>query len=497
MEHHDVLSRPSLASPAARGSVINHLFRTKSIEQILADANHPIHRLKKTLTAWDLTCLGIGAIIGTGIFVLIGTAIVGDAHRPGAGPGIVLSFILSGLTCALAALCYAEMSAMIPAAGSAYTFSYATLGELLAWLTGWNLILEYGVACVAVAIGWSGYFNNLLELAGIHLPVWATRAPGSDGGIANIPAALIVLLVTVILVVGIKESARATGIVVLIKLAVILFFIAIGSTSIDPANWTPFMPQGFAGVGAAAAIVFFAYIGFDAVSTAAEEAKNPTRDVPIGIIGSLSICTLLYIAVAAVLTGLIPSSQIDIHAPVAEALRLVGFKWGAAVIAIGAVAGITSVLVVMMLGQIRVFFAMSRDQLLGTWLSKVHPRFGTPHRATILTGIAVAILSAFIPIGEAADMTNIGTFFAFVLVCIGVIVLRYTKPDHPRPFRLPFMPVVPILGTMACLGLMWQLPQLTWIRFVLWTVLGIVIYMVYGLRHSRLSTGVIETASRP
>jgi basic amino acid/polyamine antiporter, APA family len=498
MDRDDVLSQPTVAPSAAdRGPVISHLFRTKPIEDILADADHPTHRLKKSLTAWDLTCLGIGAIIGTGIFVLIGTAIVGDAHRPGAGPGIVLSFILSGLTCALAALCYAEMSAMIPVAGSAYTFSYATLGELLAWLTGWNLILEYGVACVAVAIGWSGYFNNLLELAGIQLPVWATRAPGgSDGGIANIPAAIIVLLVTVILVVGIKESARATGVVVLIKLAVILFFIAIGSTSIDPSNWTPFMPQGFAGVGAAAAIVFFAYIGFDAVSTAAEEAKNPTRDVPIGIIGSLSVCTLLYIAVAAVLTGLIPSSKIDIHAPVAEALRLAGFKWGAAVIAIGAVAGITSVLVVMMLGQIRVFFAMSRDHLLGTWLAKVHPRFGTPHRATILTGVAIAILSAFIPIGEAADMTNIGTFFAFVLVCIGVIVLRYTKPDYPRPFRLPFMPVVPIMGTMACLGLMWQLPQLTWIRFAVWTIIGIVIYLTYGLKHSRLSNQQPASTSR-
>jgi len=473
--------------------VIRQIFRTKSIEQILADADHPTHRLKKTLTAWDLTCLGIGAIIGTGIFVLIGTAIVGDAHRPGAGPGIVLSFILSGLTCALAALCYAEMSAMIPAAGSAYTFSYATLGELLAWLTGWNLILEYGVACVAVAIGWSGYFNNLLKLAGLDLPHWAIHPPGgADGGIANFPAAIIVLLVTIILVVGIKESARATGIIVVIKLAVILFFIGIGSTSINPENWTPFMPQGIAGVGAAAAIVFFAYIGFDAVTTAAEEAKNPKRDVPIGIIGSLVACTVLYIAVAAVLTGLVPTSQIDIHAPVAEALRLAGFKWGAAVIALGAVAGITSVLVVMMLGQIRVFFAMSRDRLLGPWLSVIHPRFGTPHRATILTGIAVATLAALIPIGEAADMTNIGTFFAFVLVCTGVVILRYTRPNHPRPFRLPFMPVVPLLGTMACLGLMWQLPQLTWIRFIVWTIIGIAVYLGYGLRHSRLAGQSME-----
>jgi len=304
-----------------------------------------------------------------------------------------------------------------------------------------------------------------------------------------------VLLVTIILVVGIKESARATGIVVLIKLAVILFFLGIGSTSVNPQNWTPFMPQGMAGVGAAAAIVFFAYIGFDAVSTAAEEARNPARDVPIGIIASLSLCTFLYIAVAAVLTGLIPSSQIDIHAPVAEALRLAGFKWGAAVIAIGAVAGITSVLVVMMLGQIRVFFAMSRDRLLGPWLAAVHPRFGTPHRATILTGVAVAILAALIPIGEAADMTNIGTFFAFVLVCISVMVLRYTKPHHPRPFRLPFMPLVPILGTIACLGLMWQLPQLTWIRFGVWTVIGIVVYLGYGFKHSRLSVRAMKHTS--
>lgn len=467
--------------------MVRSLFRTKSIERILADSEAPEHRLKKTLTAWDLTGLGIGAIIGTGIFVLIGTAIVGDTHRPGAGPGITLSFVLSGLTCALAALCYAEFAAMIPVAGSAYTYSYATLGEFLAWLTGWNLILEYGVACVAVAIGWSGYLNNILKLCGIELPYWATHAPGADGGIANLPAAIIVLLVTIILVIGVKESARATCAIVLVKLGVILFFLVVGMGSVDTANWTPFMPYGFDGVGAAAAIVFFAYVGFDAVSTTAEEARNPQRDLPIGIIASLSLCTLLYIAVAAVLTGLVPYTKIDIHAPVAEALNVVGYRWGAAIVATGAVAGITSVLVVMMIGQIRVFFAMSRDGLLGPWLSRVHPRYRTPHHATYLTGIAVAILAAFIPIGAAADMTNIGTLFAFVLVCIGVVVLRYTKPNYPRPFRVPLMPIIPILGMLACLGLMTFLPTLTWIRFIVWTIIGIIVYLFYGSRHSRLT----------
>ena len=466
----------------------NPLFRTKSIEQILAASDHPEHRLKKTLTVWDLVAIGIGGIIGTGIFVLVGTAVLGDAHRPGAGPGIVLSFILSGVTCALAALCYAEFSAMIPVAGSAYTYSYATLGEFLAWITGWNLILEYGVACVAVSIGWSGYFNNILKTLGLELPVWATHAPGSAaGGVVNLPAAIIVLLVTVVLVIGVKESARTTGVIVIIKVAAVLFFIAVGSFSVEPANWVPFMPYGFQGVGAAAAIVFFAYIGFDAVSTTAEEARNPQRDVPIGILASLGLCTVLYVLVAAVLTGMVPYTKVDVHAPVAEALRSVGFRWGAAIVATGALAGITSVLFVMMLGQIRVFFAMSRDGLLGPWLSKVHPRFRTPHHATILTGVGVAVLAALIPIGEAADMTNIGTLFAFALVCAGVLVLRRTRPNHPRPFRILFMPWVPVLGMAACLGLMVFLPTVTWFRFVIWSIIGVAVYFGYSMRHSKLA----------
>jgi len=464
---------------------VHQAFRTKSIEQILSDYDAQPHKLKRTLTAFDLTALGIGAIIGTGIFVLVGTAAVGDGDRPGAGPGLVLSFILSGTACLLAALCYAEFASMIPVAGSAYTYSYATLGELFAWVTGWSLVLEYGVACTAVSIGWSGYLVSLLERMGIHLPAPLTNAP-FEGGLVNLPAVLIVLALTALLVIGIKESARVTGVIVVIKIAVVLFFLAVGAFAVDTANWTPFMPNGFAGVGAAAAIIFFAYIGFDAVSTTAEEACNPQRDVPIGIIASLGICTVLYVAVAAVLTGIIPYSQIHVKAPVAEALNAVGYRWGSALVAVGAVAGITSVLIVMLLGQIRVFYAMSRDGLLSPWLSAVHPRYGTPHRATLVTGIGVAILAGFVPIGVAAEITNIGTLFAFTLVCCAVLVLRYTRPDQRRPFRTPFVPAVPILGMLACLALIWLLPDITKVGFVVWAVIGLVLYFAYGFRHSKL-----------
>jgi APA family basic amino acid/polyamine antiporter len=461
------------------------VFRTKSIEQILGDYEAQIHKLKRTLTAVDLTVLGIGAIIGTGIFVLVGTAAVGDADRPGAGPALAISFILSGTACLLAALCYAEFASMIPVAGSAYTYTYATMGEFFAWVTGWSLVLEYGIACVAVSIGWSGYFASILDRAGVHLPASLTNAP-YEGGLVNLPAVLIVLALTALLVIGIKESARVTGVIVAIKITVVLFFIAVGAFSVDPANWSPFMPNGFAGVGAAAAVIFFAYIGFDAVSTTAEEAKNPQRDVPIGIIVSLVVCTVLYVVVAAVLTGMVPYSKIHVKAPVAEAMNAVGYRWGSAAVATGAVAGITSVLIVMLLGQIRVFYAMSRDGLLSPWLSAVHPRYGTPHHATLITGLTVAVLAGFVPIGVAAELTNIGTLFAFTLVCFSVLVLRYTRPDLKRPFRTPFVPLVPILGMVACLGLIWFLPVLTWMGFLVWASVGLMLYYLYGYRHSKV-----------
>ena len=461
--------------------------RTKSIEQIHSDCESQTHKLKRTLTAFDLTALGIGAIIGTGIFVLVGTAAVGDGDRPGAGPGLILSFILSGAACLLAALCYAEFASMIPVAGSAYTYTYATLGELFAWITGWSLVLEYGIACVAVSIGWSGYFVSLLERVGIHVPFALVNAP-HEGGLINLPAVLIVLALTGLLVIGIKESARVTSAIVILKVAVVLFFIAVGAFAVEPANWSPFMPNGFAGVGAAAAVIFFAYVGFDAVSTMAEEAKNPQRDIPIGILVSLAICTVLYIAVAAVLTGIVPYNQIHVKAPVAEALNTAGIRWAGALVATGAVAGITSVLIVMLLGQIRVFFAMSRDGLLSPWLSAVHPRYGTPHHATLITGLTVAILAGFVPIGVAAELTNIGTLFAFTLVCGAVLVLRKTRPDLKRSFRTPLVPLVPILGMAACLGLIGFLPPITWAGFLIWAVLGLILYAVYGFRHSRQRT---------
>jgi len=460
------------------------LVRRKFIKHILEELNIEEHRLQRSLTAFDLTILGIGAIIGVGIFVITGAAAANYA-----GPGVILSFVVSGAACAFTALCYAELASSLPVAGSAYNYAYATMGEMTAWIIGWDLILEYVVACIAVAIGWSGYFLNILKAVGIQIPVWCSAAPGTvPGAVINLPAVIIVLLLTGILVIGIKESARFTGLMVLVKTATILVFIAVGVSHVTPANWHPFLPFGLKGVIAGAAIVFFAYIGFDAVSTAAEETRDPQRNMPIGILLSLAICTLLYIVVAAILTGMVPYTQLNTPAPVAHALTLTGFRWGSALVSAGAVAGITSVLVVMLMGQPRIFYSMSRDGLIWPWISKVHPRFRTPYISQILTGLVVAGFAGFIDIGTAAELCNIGTLFAFSIVCGGVVVLRRIHPELRRSFRCPLVPWVPLLGIFFCAWLMLSLPKITWIRFVGWLFIGLVIYFCYGIRNSRLNS---------
>ncbi|MBM3311924.1 MAG: amino acid permease [Candidatus Aminicenantes bacterium] len=458
-----------------------NFFAKKSVETLIAQAEEKEHKLKKVLGPVDLTFLGIGAIIGTGIFVLTGVAAA--VH---AGPAVIVSFVISGLACALAALCYAEFASMIPVAGSAYTYAYAGLGELLAWVIGWDLILEYTVASMTVAVGWSGYMVNLLDGLGIHLPQWATQRP------FNLPAVLIVALMTIILVKGIQESAKFNNFIVVVKLAVIVFFIGMGLFFLKPANWSPFVPFGFGGIMTGAAIVFFAYIGFDAVSTTAEEARNPQRDLPIGIIASLIICTILYIAVAAILTGMIDvhnlaKDQSFLSAPIAFALKVVKQNWASAIISVGAIAGITSVLLVMLMGQPRVFFAMSRDRLLPEQMSKIHPRFQTPWITTILTGVVAALGAMAFPIDKLAEMTNIGTLFAFAIVSSSVILLRVKSPAAKRPFRVPLFFLLAPLSIISSLYLMLSLPVLTWVRFLIWLDLGLLIYYFYGRRHSRLA----------
>jgi APA family basic amino acid/polyamine antiporter len=488
----------------------SNLFKTKSIEQLVGDVEHGSKALKRSLTAWDLTLLGIGAIIGTGIFVLTGTAAANQA-----GPAIMMSYFAAGLACAFAALCYAEFASMIPIAGSAYTYAYATLGEVVAWMIGWDLILEYAVGSMTVAIGWSGYMQRLMAGFGINLPIALGAAPPL--GIINLPAVIIVLLIMVLLVVGIRESARFNAVMVAIKLAAVLFFLAAGATYVQPTNWQPFAPYGWPGIMAAAAVVFFAYIGFDAVSTTAEEAKNPQRDLPIGIIASLVICTVLYLLVGAVLTGIVPVveyraiadalpgvSMVEqtesvkfLNAPVAFALSVIGQDWAAGLVSAGAVAGITSVLLVMLMSQPRIFFAMSRDRLLPAGVSKVHPRFGTPYITTIITCVLVAIFAGFTNIQAAGEMTSIGTLFAFVVVCAAVLVLRRRRPDAKRPFRVPFGPVFPILGIMSCAYLMLSLPVITWIRFLGWLDLGMIIYWLYGRKKSVLVNEAEATRRTP
>jgi APA family basic amino acid/polyamine antiporter len=456
------------------------LFRRKPLAALLADADSRSGGLKRALGALDLTLLGIGAIVGAGIFVLTGVAAAKYA-----GPAIVVSFMVSGFACAMAALCYAEFAAMIPVAGSAYSYAYATMGELVGWIIGWDLVLEYAVGAAAVAVGWSGYLTVILHGLGIHLPSALTHAPGSvPGAIINLPALLIVLVITYVLVIGISESARLNSIIVGIKLSVIAAVIVIGAFYVEPKNWSPFAPMGWTGVMKGAAVIFFAYIGFDAVSTAAEEVVEPNRDLPRGILGSLFVCTLLYILVAGVLTGMVPAHEIDVNAPLASAFVLRGMHALSGIISLGAVAGLTSVLLVLMLGQSRVFFAVSRDGLLPPAFSKIHPKYRTPYIPTTLTGIAVGITAALLPIQEIAELTNIGTLFAFVLVCAGVWILRRVEPGLHRPFRTPLVPLVPILGVVFCFYLMASLPLLTWIRFFVWLAIGLVIYFSYGRYHS-------------
>ena len=473
-------------------------------------ATKPIHalheaeagpQLDRTLSATSLVALGIGGIIGTGIFVLTGVAAAQHA-----GPGLILSFVLAAVACGFAGLCYAELAAMIPVSGSAYSYSYATLGEFFAWFIGWDLILEYGFAVSAVAVGWSGYVNSLLIQVGVHLPEALTSAPlakgeghfaiTTTGSVVNLPAMLGVGLVTWLCYIGIRQSAWVNNLIVVIKLAVILLFIGFGAFYISVDNWTPFIPEnvtgeygkfGWSGVAQAAAIIFFAYIGFDAVSTTAQEAKNPQRDLPIGILGSLVVCTILYIAMAAVMTGMVPYSELDVPAPVAVALdHHPELSWLSGLIKLGAIAGITSVMLVMMLGQPRIFFAMSKDGLLPAALQKVHPIYRTPHVATLITGGCAAVIAGILPIGLLGELVSIGTLLAFVMVCLGVLVLRYTKPDQPRPFKVPAPWFTCLAGVLVCSFMMYSLPTDTWIRLLAWTVLGVLIYLFYGRKHSVL-----------
>ncbi|MFF0595535.1 amino acid permease [Streptomyces antibioticus] len=491
------------------------LFRTKNVEQSILDTEEPEHALKKSLSALDLTVFGVGVIIGTGIFVLTGTV-----AKNNAGPAVALAFVVAGVVCALAALCYAEFASTVPVAGSAYTFSYASLGELPAWIIGWDLVLEFALGTAVVAVGWSGYVSSLMDNAGWHLPDALGSRDGADGFGFDILAAVLVLVLTAILVIGTKLSARVTALVVAIKLVVVLTVIIAGAFFIEGSNYDPFVPKaqtveaggnlqapliqlmfgwapsnfGVMGIFTAASVVFFAFIGFDVVATAAEETRNPQRDMPRGILGSLLICTTLYVAVSIVVTGMQHYTELSITAPLADAFKATGHPWFAGFISFGAAVGLTTVCMILLLGQTRVFFAMSRDGLLPRFFSQVHPRFKTPHRPTILLGVLIAILAGFTPLSELAELVNIGTLFAFVVVAIGVIVLRRTRPDLHRAFRTPWVPFLPIVSVLASLWLMINLPAETWIRFAAWMAIGAVVYFLYGRSHSRLGREQQPTA---
>jgi basic amino acid/polyamine antiporter, APA family len=495
----------------------SQLLATKSIDRLLAEAEDPEHCLRRGLGPWSLTALGIGAIIGTGIFVLTGTAAagttlqfpsvlkaplflllihgthtVGTAGRLGAGPAIALSFFLVAVACALAGLCYAELASMIPIAGSAYTYSYATLGEIVAWIIGWDLILEYAVSNMAVAVGFSAYINSLLAGLGLKIPDSIANPVFNDslqhtGSYFNVPGFLIVMLLTVILVRGIRESAGTNNVMVGVKIVAILVFVFFASRYIHPANWHPFMPNGWQGVMTGGAIVFFTYIGFDSVSTCAQETRNPQKDVPFGIMVSLVVCAILYCAVAVVLTGIQNWRTLDNAAPVANALQAIGLTSVERWVTIGALMGMLSSLLVYQLGQARVWFSMSRDGLLPRVFSRVHPRFRTPHVSTWIAGLVVAIPSGLFDIGTLSELSNIGTLFAFILVALGVLVLRYKQPERRRGFRTPWVPAVPIAAIACCLILMASLPIETWLRFLIWLVIGLVIYVSYSRFHSEFA----------
>jgi APA family basic amino acid/polyamine antiporter len=487
--------------------VSSTLFRTKNVEQSIQDTEEPEHALKKTLSALDLTVFGVGVIIGTGIFVL-----TGKVAKENAGPAVSLAFVVAGVVCALAALCYAEFASTVPVAGSAYTFSYATLGELPAWIIGWDLVLEFALGTAVVAVGWSGYIRSLLDNAGWHLPAYLGGREGAHGFGFDILAAALVLVLTAVLVLGMKLSARVTQIVVAIKVTVVLIVIVAGAFFVHGGNYKPFVPKpeavpaggslkapliqlmvgwapsnfGWMGIFTAASVVFFAFIGFDIVATTAEETRNPQRDMPRGILGSLFVCTALYVAVSIVVTGMEKYTKLSVDAPLADAFKAVGHPFYAGVISFGAAVGLTTVCLILLLGQTRVFFAMSRDGLLPRFFSHVHPRFKTPHRPTILLGVVIAVVAGFTSLSELAELVNIGTLFAFIVVALGVIILRNTRPDLPRAFRTPFVPVVPILSVCASLWLMLNLPAETWLRFAIWLVIGFGVYFLYGRSHSRV-----------
>jgi APA family basic amino acid/polyamine antiporter len=492
---------------------VSGLFRTKSIDALVEESEQKGKSLNRTLGPLSLTALGIGAVIGAGIFTLTGTAASGttmEVHsilhapildlivnganastigRPGAGPAVALSFLILAFVCGLAGLCYAELASMIPVAGSAYTYAYATLGEIVAWIIGWDLILEYAVSNMAVAVGFSAYFNAILDAVfGVHLPEFLSK-PALVNGVwsgahFNVPALLIIMVLTCILVLGAKESAGANNLMVAIKVAAILIFVFGAARAINPANWHPFMPNGFGGVLTGAAIVFFTYIGFDSVSTAAEECKNPKRDLPLGIFLTLGICAVLYASVALVLTGIVNWRTLDNAAPVAAALKAVNYEGLQAIVSVGAAVGMISSLMVFQYGQARVWFAMSRDRLLPDIFSKVHPRFRTPHISTWVAGFFVGIPAGIFDIGTLADLSNIGTLFAFALASAGVIVLRKTQPKRARGFRVPWVPFIPILSILLCLILMLSLPLETWLRFFIWLAIGLAIYFLYGRRRT-------------